>query len=78
MIAGIRAITDVPEDLRLEAIQLGMLLLPDEHREVLQTLLSFLNDVASFSDSNQVVHFFLHTPFSHRPQIRTYIHIVAA
>ena len=45
---------DVPSQVRLPALQAVMLLLPDEHREVLQTLLLFLKDVANYSEINQV------------------------
>ncbi|KAL5011439.1 hypothetical protein ScPMuIL_009990 [Solemya velum] len=36
----------VPQDLRLEAMQSTMMLMPDENREVLQTLLLFLSDIS--------------------------------
>ncbi|XP_046405223.1 rho GTPase-activating protein 7 isoform X2 [Ischnura elegans] len=44
----------VPEGQRKEAIQCLLLLLPDENREVLQTLLDFLAQVASHSSENQM------------------------
>ncbi|XP_071444005.1 rho GTPase-activating protein 7 [Hetaerina americana] len=44
----------VPEGQRKEAIQCLLLLLPDENREVLQTLLDFLVQVASHSSENQM------------------------
>ncbi|PSN51869.1 hypothetical protein C0J52_04727 [Blattella germanica] len=44
----------VPHNLRPEAVQCVMLLLPDEHREALQTLLEFLNQVSARSASNQM------------------------
>lgn len=46
--------TDVPGDLRPDAVQCALLLLPDEHREALETLLDFLNQVASNSPYNQM------------------------
>uniref|UniRef100_A0A1I7XBI8 Rho-GAP domain-containing protein n=1 Tax=Heterorhabditis bacteriophora TaxID=37862 RepID=A0A1I7XBI8_HETBA len=39
---------------RLTALQYAILLLPDEHREALQTLLFFLNDIAKHSELNNV------------------------
>lgn len=42
----------------MEALQLAVLLLPDEHREALQTLLYFLHDVAKHSATNSVNNFF--------------------
>uniref|UniRef100_A0A8C5M0Q3 Rho GTPase-activating protein 7 n=1 Tax=Leptobrachium leishanense TaxID=445787 RepID=A0A8C5M0Q3_9ANUR len=44
----------VPKDQRLQAIKAAIMLLPDENREVLQTLLYFLSDVASAVDENQM------------------------
>ncbi|GAB6028696.1 hypothetical protein CHUAL_004520 [Chamberlinius hualienensis] len=44
----------VAEEARLEALQAALVLLPDENREVLQALLSFLNDVANRSKENQM------------------------
>ncbi|XP_069780700.1 rho GTPase-activating protein 7 isoform X3 [Narcine bancroftii] len=44
----------VPKDQRLQAIQAGIMLLPDEHREALQTLLYFLSDVAALVEENQM------------------------
>ena len=47
--------TDVPnQQLRLQAFQSVMLLMPDGNREALQTLLHFLKEVASNSAVNQV------------------------
>ncbi|KAM6426917.1 stAR-related lipid transfer protein 8 isoform 2-T2 [Liasis olivaceus] len=43
----------VPEEQRLQAVQATIMLMPDENREVLQTLLYFLSDVAS-SKKNQM------------------------
>ncbi|XP_026534339.1 stAR-related lipid transfer protein 8 isoform X2 [Notechis scutatus] len=43
----------VPKDQRLQAVQAAIMLMPDENREVLQTLLYFLSDVAS-SEENQM------------------------
>ncbi len=45
---------DVPSQLRLQALQGVMLLMPDENREALQTLLVFLKQVADNSHVNQV------------------------
>lgn len=45
---------DVPVELRPDAVQCVLLLLPDEHREALETLLDFLNHVASNSPYNQM------------------------
>ncbi|XP_054006718.1 uncharacterized protein LOC128891336 isoform X2 [Hylaeus anthracinus] len=44
----------VPADLRPDAVQCVLLLLPDEHREALETLLDFLNHVASNALYNQM------------------------
>ncbi|XP_014224108.1 stAR-related lipid transfer protein 13 isoform X3 [Trichogramma pretiosum] len=44
----------VPGDLRPEAVQSVLLLLPDEHREALETLLDFLHQVANNSPYNQM------------------------
>ncbi|XP_015585731.1 uncharacterized protein LOC107263255 isoform X2 [Cephus cinctus] len=44
----------VPAELRPDAVQCVLLLLPDEHREALETLLDFLNQVASNSPYNQM------------------------
>uniref|UniRef100_A0A4W3J036 Rho GTPase-activating protein 7 n=1 Tax=Callorhinchus milii TaxID=7868 RepID=A0A4W3J036_CALMI len=44
----------VPKDQRLQAIQAGIMLLPDENREALQTLLYFLSDVAALVEENQM------------------------
>ncbi|KAI4501331.1 hypothetical protein M0802_003704 [Mischocyttarus mexicanus] len=44
----------VPLDLRPDAVQCVLLLLPDEHREALEALLDFLNHVASNSVYNQM------------------------
>lgn len=45
---------DVPVELRPDAVQCVLLLLPDEHREALETLLDFLHHVASNSPYNQM------------------------
>lgn len=45
---------DVPNNLRAEAVQCVLLLLPDEHREALQTLLEFLCQVSARSAANQM------------------------
>lgn len=44
----------VPKDQRLQAIKAAIMLLPDENREVLQTLLYFLSDVSAAVDENQM------------------------
>ncbi|XP_014646758.1 PREDICTED: stAR-related lipid transfer protein 13 isoform X2 [Ceratotherium simum simum] len=44
----------VPKEQRLQAVQAAILLLADESREVLQTLLCFLNDVVSLVEENQM------------------------
>lgn len=45
---------DVPKDQRLQALQAAIMLMPDENREVLQTLLCFLSDVTSSVEENQM------------------------
>ena len=45
---------DVPPQYRLRALQSAVLLLPDENREVLQTLLLFLSDISECKDVNQM------------------------
>ena len=47
-------ILDLPPQTRLRALQAAILLLPDENREVLQTLLYFLSDIAHKKDENQM------------------------
>ncbi|XP_022086874.1 stAR-related lipid transfer protein 13-like isoform X3 [Acanthaster planci] len=44
----------MPKDLRLSALQAAIMLLPDENREVLQSLLLFLSDIAENSNENQM------------------------
>lgn len=44
----------VPDSCRAEAVQWVLLLLPDEHREALQTLLEFLSQVAAHAEYNQM------------------------
>lgn len=44
----------VPVNQRLEALRCAVLLLPDEHREALQTFLAFLTDVAALASINQM------------------------
>ncbi|XP_008592882.1 PREDICTED: stAR-related lipid transfer protein 13 [Galeopterus variegatus] len=44
----------VPKEQRLQAVQAAILLLADENREVLQTLLCFLNDVVNLVEENQM------------------------
>ncbi|XP_064607724.1 rho GTPase-activating protein 7-like isoform X2 [Liolophura sinensis] len=46
--------TYVPPDLRLEALQSAVILMPDENREVLQSLLLFLSDISLSSDEHQM------------------------
>ena len=46
--------TGIPEEVRLQALQAIMLLLPDENREALQCFLYFLKYVASQKHSHQV------------------------
>lgn len=45
---------DVPDNLRQEAVQCALILLPDEHREALLILLDFLYQVAQHSYANQM------------------------
>lgn len=45
---------DVPKEQRLQAVRAAILLMPDENREVLQTLLYFLRDVTSLVEENQM------------------------
>lgn len=44
----------VPKEQQLQAVQAAILLLADESREVLQTLLCFLQDVVSLVEENQM------------------------
>lgn len=44
----------LPNEVKFEALQSAILLLPDEHREVLLMLLEFLNQVADKSEYNQM------------------------
>ncbi|XP_037543299.1 stAR-related lipid transfer protein 13 isoform X2 [Nematolebias whitei] len=44
----------VPKEQRLQAVRAAILLIPDENREVLQTLLYFLRDVTSLVEENQM------------------------
>ncbi|XP_048186509.1 rho GTPase-activating protein 7 [Perognathus longimembris pacificus] len=44
----------VPKDQRLQALKAAIMLLPDENREVLQTLLYFLSDVTAAVKENQM------------------------
>ncbi|XP_036392052.1 stAR-related lipid transfer protein 13 isoform X6 [Megalops cyprinoides] len=44
----------VPKDQRLQAVQAAIMLMADENREVLQTLLCFLSDVTSSVEENQM------------------------
>lgn len=45
---------DVPKDQRLQAVQAAIMLMSDENREALQTLLCFLSDVTSSVEENQM------------------------
>lgn len=47
-------LVDVPKDQRLQAVQAAIMLMSDENREVLQTLLCFLSDVTSSVEENQM------------------------
>ncbi|XP_067619349.1 uncharacterized protein cv-c isoform X2 [Eurosta solidaginis] len=44
----------LPKDVRLEAVQCAVLLLPDENREILHALLEFLTLVAGNAEQNQM------------------------
>ncbi|XP_036323799.1 uncharacterized protein LOC118737427 isoform X3 [Rhagoletis pomonella] len=44
----------LPKDVRLEAVQCAVLLLPDENREILYALLEFLTLVAANAEQNQM------------------------
>nr|XP_023670454.1 rho GTPase-activating protein 7-like isoform X1 [Paramormyrops kingsleyae] len=44
----------IPKEQRLQAVRAAVLLLPDHHREALQTLLYFLSDVAAAAADNQM------------------------
>ncbi|XP_057695656.1 stAR-related lipid transfer protein 13-like isoform X2 [Corythoichthys intestinalis] len=44
----------VPKDQRFQAVQAAIMLMSDENREVLQTLLCFLSDVTSSVEENQM------------------------
>uniref|UniRef100_A0A0R3QFN5 Rho-GAP domain-containing protein n=1 Tax=Brugia timori TaxID=42155 RepID=A0A0R3QFN5_9BILA len=48
------SLVDIPMEMRIEALQHAVLLLPDEHREALQTLLYFLHDIAKHSATNSM------------------------
>lgn len=48
------SLLDLPSDVHFDAVQSAILLLPDEHREVLQYLLEFLHNVASHAMINQM------------------------
>lgn len=51
---GSSALADFPKDQQLAAAQAAVLLLPDENREALRTLLLFLRDVVACVDENQM------------------------
>lgn len=44
----------MPKEQRLQAVQAAIMLMSDENREVLQTLLCFLSDVTSSVQENQM------------------------
>lgn len=44
----------MPKELRLQAVRAAVLLLPDENREALQTLLCLLSDVTASVAENQM------------------------
>lgn len=48
------SLADVPKEQRLQAVRAAVLLLPNENREALQTLLCFLSDVTANVDENQM------------------------
>lgn len=50
----VHLLLDVPKDQRLQAVQAAIMLMSDENREVLQTLLCFLSDVTSSVEENQM------------------------
>lgn len=45
---------DIPKELRLQAVRAAVLLLPDENREALRTLLCLLSDVTASVAENQM------------------------
>lgn len=47
-------VTDIPVYLRKESVLWALLLMPDEHLEVLQALLHFMLAIAKHSDVNQM------------------------
>lgn len=48
------SVSDVPKEQRLQAVRAAVLLLPDENREALQSLLCFLSDVTASVGENQM------------------------
>ena len=46
---------DIPDELRAQAIKLAIILMPDENREALQTVLTFLSHFAENAVDNQVI-----------------------
>uniref|UniRef100_A0A2R5LMZ0 Putative rho gtpase-activating protein 7 isoform x2 n=1 Tax=Ornithodoros turicata TaxID=34597 RepID=A0A2R5LMZ0_9ACAR len=44
----------IPEEYRLDALQAAILLIPDENREVLESLLIFLDDICRHAQENQM------------------------
>ena len=59
-------VADVPHEHRQEALQAAVVLMPDENRHVLQSLLLFLSDMAEHADENQVSPPPPHTPGARR------------
>lgn len=45
---------EVPKEQRLQAVRAAIMLMADENREVLQTMLCFLSDVTSSVEENQM------------------------
>ncbi|CAE1227454.1 DLC [Acanthosepion pharaonis] len=46
--------THVPKEYQLEAVNTAIILMPDENREVLQSLLLFLSDISDSADQHQM------------------------
>ena len=44
----------MPAEIRLEAMQAALVLMVDENRDVLQSLLLFLSDIAQYASEHQV------------------------
>ena len=47
----------MPAEIRLEAMQAALVLMVDENRDVLQSLLLFLSDIAQYASEHQVSRF---------------------